>query len=103
MLADQKHTHFITGDCRWTYQQNQAVIAALKKENKELKAVLVQLPASNTSGKVWSTCMYCFTPALAAFQEQSASCRLLLRQSCVDSTCKPTAYASSMTSWYRTG
>jgi len=40
------------GDCRWTYQQNQGVIAALKKENKDFKALLAQLPASNKSGKV---------------------------------------------------
>ncbi|KAA6420490.1 MAG: hypothetical protein FRX49_09651 [Trebouxia sp. A1-2] len=36
---------------KWTYQQNQGVIAALKKENKDLKALLAQLP-SNKSGKV---------------------------------------------------
>ncbi|KAL0032078.1 hypothetical protein WJX77_004042 [Trebouxia sp. C0004] len=39
------------GDCKWTYQQNQGVIAALKKENRDLKALLAQLPASNKSGK----------------------------------------------------
>jgi len=44
------------GDCRWTYQQNQGVIAALKKENKDLKALLAQLPASNKSGKVRLDC-----------------------------------------------
>ncbi|KAL0050730.1 hypothetical protein WJX82_005993 [Trebouxia sp. C0006] len=42
----------LLGKCdRWTYQQNQGVIAALKKENKDLKALLAQLPASNKSGK----------------------------------------------------
>lgn len=41
-----------SGDCRWTYQQNQAVLAALKKENKELKALLAQLPAGTTNGRV---------------------------------------------------
>jgi len=45
------------GDCRWTYQQNQGVIAALKKENKDLKALLAQLPASNKSGKVRLDCI----------------------------------------------
>ena len=45
------------GDCRWTYQQNQGVIAALKKENKDLKALLAQLPASNKSGKVRIDCI----------------------------------------------
>ncbi len=45
------------GDCRWTYQQNQGVIAALKKENKEFKALLAQLPASNKSGKVRLDCI----------------------------------------------
>lgn len=50
--AVQLTLHLAAGDCKWTYQQNQSVIAALKKENKDLKALLAQLPASNTSGKV---------------------------------------------------
>ncbi|KAL0025844.1 hypothetical protein WJX79_005914 [Trebouxia sp. C0005] len=51
MVADPQFHATEQGDCRWTYQQNQGVIAALKKENKDLKALLAQLP-SNKSGKV---------------------------------------------------
>ena len=56
-ITQPLHCCTLAGDCRWTYQQNQGVIAALKKENKELKALLAQLPASNKSGKVCLDCI----------------------------------------------
>ena len=48
------------GDCRWTFQQNQSVISALKKDNKDLKALLAQLPVGYNDGKVtWLLQMSC--------------------------------------------
>lgn len=61
------------GDCRWTYQQNQAVLTALKKDNKDLKALLAQLPTSNTNGRV-STKGISAAPIKAAAIHSEAIC-----------------------------
>ena len=41
-----------SGDCKWTFRQNQSVITALKRENKELKAALVSLTPAASSRQV---------------------------------------------------
>lgn len=41
-----------SGDCTWTLQQNQSVITALKRENKDLKAALAALSPASSSRQV---------------------------------------------------
>ena len=98
------HGSFAAGDCRWTYQQNQAVLAALKKDNKDLKALLAQLPASNTNGRVSTErCKYCAPTNLLHPPQPCLLHRLLWRQSCEASIYRLMLSGSSMTGLCKTG